>query len=828
MASALTVRARCMDNTTAHTVRHSARPPSTLSGLDHSTIPSRVSNHRRKHGLGILIMRAWTARDWSHVVAATQRRIESTTVGTALTHTKFCAVGDVPLGIDVSVVGMVGHKRRAATFAFYSDAAQTFYVRQQAIAVRHTHQAGKFRHYYDMYILPGPTLHCTPDFAKLGVSHSRAGSQRTRGAIGHVRADSQARFRTFGSASFRFGQFLDALQGSAATGAVSTSCAWICTKAVGMEKLALTTSHLVLVAGVVFTAYVGQFLDALQGSAATGAVSTSCAWICTKANGEACAHDITSGAGRRRSVYCLCGERHLHLTALLSAGKVLEVAVLGRTQGTMAGTFPGGRFKSDEHTINGSGRFVGDPVVVLPADKVHDFLSQPDNILDAYTPNQAGIAQKYTIGMDLGATIHDSNGGPHIDVVRRQLTRRLPQLTADVYEELVLAMQTEWPATADKWTTVKAYPTCMKIVSRAANRVFAGKELCGGIDENGPGSASSHRGPVSDTRCPQASEHLQESRPPGDSREDQADPKPHEGRFVRTTGMSPITDSLTLGQIALPLTLHEQRDALQWMLEDCVELAKTDPSQLDEMRLCRRLLVLNMVAIHTTSMVTTNTLLDLFSSAHAADYVSGLREEVQRVLSESGGAWSKNAINDMLRVDSTIRETMRISTLGDVGLRRQVTAPAGIDLGDDVHLPPGVTVVVPAHAIQTDAAFYGATAGEWDAFRFSRPREAHLAQVRGAAAAGDADETRRLERALEQKNQSLIAYGSDFLSFGHGRHACPGRFFASQEMKLMMAHIVMTYDVRIDGGRPPNRAINGASIPTDDAEIMIRLRSGKA
>nr|POE78509.1 cytochrome p450 monooxygenase glif [Quercus suber] len=215
-------------------------------------------------------------------------------------------------------------------------------------------------------------------------------------------------------------------------------------------------------------------------------------------------------------------------------------------------------------------------------------------------------------------------------------------------------------------------------------------------------------------------------------------------------------------------------------------------------------------------------MLDLFSAPNVDEYVDGLREEVQRVLSESGGEWSKNAINDMLRVDSTIRETMRISTLGDVGLRRQVKSPAGIDLGDDVHLPQGVTVVVPAYAIQTDAAFYGANAGEWDAFRFSRPREAHLAQVR---AADGEDEKKRLERALEQKNQSLIAYGSDFLSFGHGRHACPGRFFASQEMKLMVAHIVSKYDVKIQGGRPQNRHINGASIPTDDAEIMIRLRS---
>lgn len=34
---------------------------------------------------------------------------------------------------------------------------------------------------------------------------------------------------------------------------------------------------------------------------------------------------------------------------------------------------------------------------------------------------------------------------------------------------------------------------------------------------------------------------------------------------------------------------------------------------------------------------------------------------------------------------------------------------------------------------------------------------------------------------------------------------------------------VMTYDIKIEGGRPPNSAINGFSTPREDAEIQIRL-----
>jgi cytochrome P450 len=72
----------------------------------------------------------------------------------------------------------------------------------------------------------------------------------------------------------------------------------------------------------------------------------------------------------------------------------------------------------------------------------------------------------------------------------------------------------------------------------------------------------------------------------------------------------------------------------------------------------------------------------------------------------------------------------------------------------------------------------------------------------------------------------MTAVATDFLSFGLGRHACPGRFFASQEMKLMLAHIVMEYDVRVVGGkRPATVNIAGTYLPSENAKLEIRLRN---
>jgi cytochrome P450 len=81
------------------------------------------------------------------------------------------------------------------------------------------------------------------------------------------------------------------------------------------------------------------------------------------------------------------------------------------------------------------------------------------------------------------------------------------------------------------------------------------------------------------------------------------------------------------------------------------------------------------VAIHTTTISITNTLLDLYSSPRAEEFVAGLREEVERVLAAHGGEWTKGVVNDLYRIDSTIKESLRWSSLSLVGLTRLVSPP---------------------------------------------------------------------------------------------------------------------------------------------------------
>ncbi|KAJ7213645.1 hypothetical protein B0H12DRAFT_1033006, partial [Mycena haematopus] len=65
-----------------------------------------------------------------------------------------------------------------------------------------------------------------------------------------------------------------------------------------------------------------------------------------------------------------------------------------------------------------------------------------------------------------------------------------------------------------------------------------------------------------------------------------------------------------------------------------------------------------------------------------------------------------------------------------------------------------------------------------------------------------------------------------FLSFGLGKHACPGRFFAVTELKLMLACIYQNYDIKLEHGgvRPPSDWFGTTSGANRVAKVLFRKR----
>lgn len=146
-------------------------------------------------------------------------------------------------------------------------------------------------------------------------------------------------------------------------------------------------------------------------------------------------------------------------------------------------------------------------------------------------------------------------------------------------------------------------------------------------------------------------------------------------------------------------------------------------------------------------------------------------------------------------------------------------------------IPAGTTVSCCMRSTHFDADYYD-DPDTFNPFRFSDP------PPNGT-------------KTSSQGQKQVILTGPDFLSFGHGRHAwwvllflvpddhlhhssfksitidSPGRFFAAAVLKMLLAHIVITYDVKFEEGKPLKQFfINGVLIP-GRGNVMFRKRSAK-
>ncbi|KAI9257382.1 cytochrome P450 [Phascolomyces articulosus] len=64
--------------------------------------------------------------------------------------------------------------------------------------------------------------------------------------------------------------------------------------------------------------------------------------------------------------------------------------------------------------------------------------------------------------------------------------------------------------------------------------------------------------------------------------------------------------------------------------------------------------------------------------------------------------------------------------------------------------------------------------------------------------------------------------GNDYLVFGEGKHACPGRWFAIQEVKTIVTLLIRSY--KLEAKDPINFPLINARMPTN-ARVTIQRRA---
>ncbi|KAF5254026.1 hypothetical protein FANTH_1208 [Fusarium anthophilum] len=200
----------------------------------------------------------------------------------------------------------------------------------------------------------------------------------------------------------------------------------------------------------------------------------------------------------------------------------------------------------------------------------------------------------------------------------------------------------------------------------------------------------------------------------------------------------------------------------------------------------------------TTFSSTTQAIYDLV--AHP-EYIPILREEVESMPRDQNGNFTKDSTVAMDKLDSFLKESQRFNSPDLTTFQR--AAVADMKLPDGTFVPKGTKLEINTCSIHKDHELYE-NPEEFDGLRFHKWRKA----------------------PGKEKKYMYSSSGTDDLSWGYGRHACPGRYLSAINIKLIMAELLMNYDIKLPDGvsRPKNIEFEVLCSPEPDFEILLKNR----
>lgn len=407
------------------------------------------------------------------------------------------------------------------------------------------------------------------------------------------------------------------------------------------------------------------------------------------------------------------------------------------------------------------------PIVFLPASDTQWVADAPEAQLSMHKQVSEVFQSDFTMDKDI------VERPIHHKLIVTTLTNQVGELVPDVIDEAAYQFVKQWGTDTEDWTEIGVYETMRHIVGSVTNRVFVGLPSCRDPALVDAGMGYAQEVPLSAfvLRCtPKLI-------------------KPFVAPLLTLRGRLHTNKFCNIIKPTIKRRLEEfdarhsdpeaakhlgpvPNDWLQWSIAQAKSIG--EPYLWANRKLAERILVLNFAAIHTTSFTVTSVILDLVCY-NKPEYITELREEITSVLAAHDGVWTKRSLAKMVKLDSTLRESMRLNSFVAMGLGRKVTAKDGVDTPSGTHVPHGATVMVPSYSVLHDKAIYGEDADEFKPFRFAEQR---------------ADESLGY---VEKARKAFPTTGREYLAFGHGRNACPGRFFASNEIKLLVGLVFLAW-----------------------------------
>jgi len=216
-------------------------------------------------------------------------------------------------------------------------------------------------------------------------------------------------------------------------------------------------------------------------------------------------------------------------------------------------------------------------------------------------------------------------------------------------------------------------------------------------------------------------------------------------------------------------------DGVQWLLEGY----ESQKKKLTADRLAQNELFLSIASIHSSTATALSTLMDLLDHP---DLLDEIRDEIKEVRKEHS-EWTRKSLGLLRKLDSFMKESQRLHTLGQVTVQRAAATP--YTFKDGLHIPRGTQVSFPSQQLNLDADV-NPDPEQFDAYRYLRKRE-----------------------TIDPNRFHFASVSDDSINFGAGFHACPGRFFSQEELKLIFLPSTNPLRLQISGEGTGSHPTNG-------------------
>lgn len=200
-------------------------------------------------------------------------------------------------------------------------------------------------------------------------------------------------------------------------------------------------------------------------------------------------------------------------------------------------------------------------------------------------------------------------------------------------------------------------------------------------------------------------------------------------------------------------------------------------------------------ATYSSAALIVGVVADLVAHPH---FLEEIREEIRRVDGEVNGAWDTEAYNKLEKLDSAMKETVRLAPGTYLVYSRVMQRD--YTLADGLRLKKGQFICLSGYCRAMDPQLFP-DPGKYDALRsYHQDLQNHRAKPFSSVLADD-------------------------FRWGAGRWACPGRYIATLMSKVILVKLLAEYDFMLIGGkRPENAFLHEFVFFHPETEILMRRR----